>query len=56
MKKIVRFSIIGIVISILLLFYKESFHSKLLASFSLMIFSLMFYFNYESKKSQSNKF
>ncbi len=55
MKKIVRFSIIGIIISIIVMFFKESFHSKLLASFSLIIFSMMFYFNYESKKKQSNK-
>ncbi len=56
MKKIVRFSIIGIIISLIIIFFKDSFYSKLLALLALIVFSYMFYCNYKSEKTHINKY
>lgn len=55
MKKLIRFSIIGIIISILLIIFKEPFYSKLMALFALLIFIFMYYFNHKNEKSHSKK-
>lgn len=55
MKKIVRVSVVGIIISSCLIFFKDSFYSKLAASLALIVFLCMFYFNYKGEKTHTNK-
>jgi hypothetical protein len=49
MKKITRFSIIGILISLILLIFKDSNLSKILATCALIIFAIMFFYNVKKK-------
>jgi hypothetical protein len=55
MQKITRFSIIGILISLMLLIFKDSHLSKILAICALIIFALMFFYNVKKKKTLNNE-
>ncbi|CAM2800463.1 hypothetical protein SAMN05444355_102314 [Flavobacterium frigoris] len=50
MQKITRFSIIGILISLIVLIFKDSNVSKVLALCALIIFTIMFFSNVKKEK------
>ncbi len=50
MNKLTKVSIVGIIISILLIIFREDFYAKILAGLSLVIFCFMLiYHNYKKK-------
>ena len=51
MNRLSRFSILGIIISLLIILLKPLFFSKIIATLSLIIFLFLF-FNYKFKKSE----
>lgn len=51
MSKLTRFAIIGSIISILLIMFKEDFYAKILAGLSLVIFCFMLIYH-NSKKNK----
>jgi hypothetical protein len=54
MDKLTRFSVIGIIISIALIIFKQATYSKILASLGLGVFAFMLiYHNYKKNKSTS---
>lgn len=56
MDRLTRFSIIGSIISILLIIFKEDFYAEILAGLSLLIFCFMLiYHNYRKNKIMFEK-